>query len=558
MGLVQWLVTRIFPPELLPRMDFSKGIADDARTVVAVPAMLDNAEVTRRLIHDLEVRYLSNPDPNLSFVLLSDFVDAAEKEMPHDEARLKLAETRIKALNRRYADAGRDTFYLLHRERRWSEGEKIWIGWERKRGKIVEFNHWILGDDRMSFKWHVGKTRELRGTRFVITLDADTMLPKGAAQALAGIMAHPLNAAEFDPKTKRVIAGYTVVQPRVEIDPASEESSAFTRIVAGDIGIDPYAHAVSDAYQDLFGTGIYVGKGIYDVATFTSSLAHTIPPRRVLSHDLLEGVLGRAGLASDISVYEHFPPHYIAYVRRLHRWIRGDWQLIPWLSPFVPVTGEHLVRNPLQLIDRWKIFENLRRSVFFPLLFAFLVASWLLAPSALIVWTLLGVFAPAAHLLVGIASGVVAGFRRSERHGLWTVLRSLGRSDVERWMLSVTFTCHLAVVAVDAIARSLTRMFITRRRLLEWVTFSATSALVRVDSMRKTIWLEMWISMLMAVAALRVPARASACHRHDAVRLGQTPAMFASPSWRCRARTPAGVRWRPSRVSLLPARSPSP
>ena len=502
MGLVQWLVTRIFPPDLLPRMDFSKGIADEARTIVAVPALLDNTQVTEQLIHDLEVRFLGNPDPNLSFVLLSDFVDAPEKVMPQDKALLELAKTRIKALNHRYANAGRDTFCLLHRERRWSEGEKIWKGWERKRGKIIEFNRWILGEGRAAFKWRFGNTRELHGTRFVITLDADTMLPKGAAQALAGIMAHPLNAAEFDPQTKRVIAGYTVVQPRVEIDPASEESSAFTRIVAGDIGLDPYAHAVSDAYQDLFGTGIYIGKGIYDVATFTASLAQTIPPRRVLSHDLLEGVLGRAGLASDISVYEHFPPHYIAYARRLHRWIRGDWQLIPWLPPLIPVTGGRLARNPLQLIDRWKIFENLRRSLFFPLLFAFLVASWLLAPSALIVWTLLGVFAPAAHLLVGIASGVAGGFRRAERRGLWTVLRSFSRTDVERWMLSVSFTCHLAVVAVDAIARSLTRMFVTRRRLLEWVTFSASSALVRPDSMRKTIWLEMWISMLMAMAVL--------------------------------------------------------
>ncbi len=236
MGLVQWLVTRVFPPDLLPRMDFSKGIADEARTIVAVPALLDNTQVTEQLLHDLEVRYLGNPDPNLSFVLLSDFVDAPKKVMPQDKALLDLAETRIKVLNHRYANAGRDIFFLLHRERRWSEGEKVWKGWERKRGKIVEFNRWILGEDRAAFKWRFGDTDELHGTRFVITLDADTMLPKGAAQALAGIMAHPLNAAEFDPQTKRVIAGYTVVQPRVEIDPASEESSAFTRIVAGDIG----------------------------------------------------------------------------------------------------------------------------------------------------------------------------------------------------------------------------------------------------------------------------------------------------------------------------------
>jgi len=501
-GMVQWLVTRSFPPTLLPRMDFSKGIPDKARTTVIVPALLDNTRVTEQLIYDLEVRYLANPDLSLSFVLLSDFTDAPEQEMPSDQALLNLAEIRIQALNRRYGAGDRDRFYLLHRERRWSKGENVWKGWERKRGKIAEFNGWLLDPSQESFKWQVGNTTELQGTRFVITLDADTLLPKGAAQALAGIMAHPLNAAEFDPNTQRVVAGYTVIQPRVEIDPASEESSAFSQIVAGDIGIDPYAHAVSDAYQDLFGTGLYVGKGIYDVATFSASLAHTIPPRRVLSHDLLEGLLGRAGLASDISVYEHFPPHYIAYARRLHRWIRGDWQLLPWLLSHIPVTGGHQVKNPLRLIDRWKIFENLRRSLFFPSLFAFLVAVWLLAPSAVGVWTLFGIFAPAAHLIVGIASGVVGGFRRSRRHSLWMVLRSLSRTDIKRWLLSIAFSGHLALVAVDAIARTLTRMLLTHRRLLEWVSFSTASARTRVDTMGKMIWNEMLGSVLVALATL--------------------------------------------------------
>ncbi|MCJ7815533.1 MAG: hypothetical protein MUP31_05725, partial [Xanthomonadales bacterium] len=285
--LLHWLVTRTFRPERLPRMDFSKGIKDGARTIVAVPAMLDNLDMTTQLIRDLEVRYLSNPDPNLSFALLTDFTDAAEMETPRDQQLLKLAEEGIKNLNDRYAGTQHDRFYLLHRERLWSEGEKTWKGWERKRGKIVEFNRWLLGDENTSFKWHFGRTGELKGARFVITLDADTKMPKGAAQALASIMAHPLNTAEFDPQNHRVVAGYTVVQPRVEIDPASEEISMFTRIVSGDIGLDPYSHAVSDAYQDLFGTGIYVGKGIYDVETFTASLAHTVPPCRVLSHDLL-------------------------------------------------------------------------------------------------------------------------------------------------------------------------------------------------------------------------------------------------------------------------------
>lgn len=506
MELLHWLVTRTFIPQRLPRMDFTKAIAENARTIVVVPAMLGNSALTTRLIRDLEVRYLSNPDNNLSFALLTDFTDAREKELPKDQELLKLAEENIENLNKRYAHSDHDKFYLLHRERLWSEGEKIWKGWERKRGKIVEFNRWILGDESTSFKWFLGRTDELKGARFVITLDADTKMPKGAAQALASILAHPLNAAEFDPENQRVIAGYTVIQPRVEIDPASEESSTFTRIVSGDIGLDPYSHAVSDAYQDLFGTGIYVGKGIYDIATFTASLAHTVPPRRVLSHDLLEGVLGRAGLASDICVYEHFPPNYITYIRRMHRWIRGDWQLLPWLAPRIPVVGGRLVKNPIQLIDRWKILENLRRSLFFPCLFAFLVGAWLLAPSALPAWTLLGIFAPAAFLVVGLTTRVVNGFRHPARRGLWMALNDLNRIDVERWFLSVSFTCHLAIVSLDAIARTLTRMFITHRHLLEWVTFFTANARVQKGSIRRTVWLEMWISTLLALLTLSLLA----------------------------------------------------
>ena len=504
MGLefLYWLVTRLFRPERLARMNFSKGISRNARTIVAVPAMLDNRRLTQQLIDDLEVRYLSNPDPNLSFVLLTDFLDAPKKEKPEDRKLLKLAEAGIRELNQRYGDNERDKFHLLHRQRLWSEGEQTWKGWERKRGKIIEFNRWLKGDENTSFRWFFGRTETLRGARYVITLDADTKMPKGTAQALASIMAHPLNTAEFDPQNQRVIAGYTVIQPRVEIDPASEERSAFTRILSGDIGLDPYSHAVSDAYQDLFGTGIYVGKGIYDVETFTTSLAHSLPPQKILSHDLIEGVLGRAGLASDICVYEHFPPNYVAYTRRMHRWIRGDWQLLPWLAPSIPVTGGGTVNNPITMIDRWKIFENLRRSLFFPLLFVFLVVCWLVAPSHLAIWTLIGVLAPASFLLIGLTTRVINGFRHPARLGLWTALHSINRIDIQRWILSVSFTCHLSMVSMDAIGRTLTRMFITHRHLLEWVTFSAANAGSQVQSIRKSVWRVMWVSVLIALAAL--------------------------------------------------------
>ncbi len=290
------------------------------------------------LIDQLERHYLSNatvvPSPNLRFALLTDFADAPEEQMPEDEALLAHAQAGIEELNRSYGSSA--SFCLLHRSRRWNPKEDTWMGWERKRGKFMEFNRLILGDHDTTYTTQIGDVQALQGSRYVVTLDADTVMPQDSTPRLIATLAHPLNRAEFDEETGRVIAGYTVLQPRTEVKPTSVNVTLFTRVFAGDAGLDLYTLAVSDVYQDLFGEGAFVGKGIYDVGAFHRSLENRVPDNTLLSHDLFEGIHGRAGLVTDIVLYEDYPPGYLTYASREHRWVRGDWQLLPWLLPRVP------------------------------------------------------------------------------------------------------------------------------------------------------------------------------------------------------------------------------
>ena len=369
--LVHWNVTHRIKPQSLPRMDFSEGIPPGNRTMVVVPTLLESAGELNHLLQELELYYLSNPDPQLTYALLTDFGDAPAQNMPEDEQLLALASTGIENLNKKYAKAA--PFYLFHRQRQWNPSEGVWMGWERKRGKLADFNRLLLNLGETAYTTQVGDARLgvvpvlLGSIKYVITLDADTSLPQGSANRLVATLAHPLNHAEFAADGRSVVAGYTVLQPRVAIKPTSANRSLFSQIFAGNAGFDLYSFAVSDVYQDLFGEGSYVGKGIYDVAAFERSLAGQVRQNTLLSHDLFEGIYGRAALVTDIVLYEEYPSRYLVYARRLRRWIRGDWQLLPWLFPIVH-TENGMARNRLSTINLWKVFDNLRRSLLPPTL----------------------------------------------------------------------------------------------------------------------------------------------------------------------------------------------
>jgi len=463
-SLVHSLIPRLVPPRLLPKMEFQEGIPRECSTLVAIPALLTSPQEVDALLRQLEQHFLSTLDANLHFALLTDFGDAPQKRMPGDEALLARAREGIRALNQKYAHGQRARFQMFHRARTWNPQEGVWMGWERKRGKLVELSGLMRGGGKSSYI--VGGFGRLPHVRYVITLDADSKLTRGVARRLVATLAHPLNQAVFDPHSGALIGGYTLLQPRVRVKPTSVGKTILTRIFAGDRGLDLYTEAVSDVYQDLFQEGTYVGKGIMDLAAFQRSLAGRVPENALLSHDLLESVVGRAGLVSDVTLLEDFPDQYLAYEERMHRWIRGDWQLLPWLLAQVPLEAGGGIPNYLSALDRWKIFDNLRRSLLAPSMLALLVAGWVWLPGPAAVWTGLAILAPAASLLAGIALEI--GNRRSAVPSL-QVLRPLG-ADLLRWSFALIFLPFEAMIAVDAIGVTLIRLVLTRRRLLQWTS----------------------------------------------------------------------------------------
>ncbi|MCP3920367.1 MAG: DUF3131 domain-containing protein [bacterium] len=500
--LVQWVLTNVLPPRVLPKLDSACGFPEDCRTLVAVPCLLGSVREVQGLVRELELHYLRNADEQLEFALLSDWVDAPEETLPSDSELLRRVEAGIQLLNRKHGKEGRGPFHLLHRRRLWNPSEGVWMGFERKRGKLEELNRLLLEGASPGLDHVVGRPDGLLGVRYVITLDAGTLLPQGAAGRLVGVLAHPLNRPELDPKTGRIRRGYTVVQPRVEILPTAAARSCFTRLFAGDAAIDIYSRAVSDVYQDLCAEGIYVGKGAYDVAAFARSLAGRVPENALVSHDHFEGLHGRVALASDIVLYEDYPSHYVAYARRLHRWVRGDWQLLPWLGKRVPEKGGGRAPNRFTVLGRWILFDNLRRSLLTPGLLLVLAAGWLWLPGHPIVWCALGVLAPAGHVFTGLVSGLVRGPRRNRVRAWAARLVQTLRQNAGRWFLYIVFLAHEAIVVTDAILRTLFRLTITRRHLLEWRTAEHTARLLAARRPHTLVWREMAGSPLVALVLL--------------------------------------------------------
>ena len=479
-GIVNWLTTLLVTPRPLPRMDYSRGIPSQSRTLVVVPTMIGSAEGVESLVEALEVRFLANRHEHLHFGLLTDFKDAPAETMPDDEALLALARDRIEALNDKHRNprgpgddgAGGDTFFLFHRPRRWNAQERTWMGYERKRGKLADLNALLRGRGHGSFSLVVGDTAVLPGVKYVITLDTDTQLPRDAARQFAGAMAHPLNRPRFDATGAckaggRVTEGYGILQPRVSISVPGANRSWYSRLHGGDPGIDPYTRAVSDVYQDAFGEGSFIGKGIYDVDAFEHSCGARFPENRILSHDLIEGCYARSGLLSDVQLYEEYPSTYRADIERRHRWIRGDWQLAGWLLPFVPGPDGRRSRNTLSALSVWKLFDNLRRSLAPAALMLVLVLGWTILPGPW-TWTLLVlavlVLPPACAILVDLV-------RKPEEMPLRQHLATLAGTAVRhasQTLLTLAFLPYEATVNLDAIARTAWRMLVSRRRLLEW------------------------------------------------------------------------------------------
>ena len=489
-AFLQFVFARLLPPRVLPKLDFKTGLPRDIHTLVVMPTLLGRAEDVTSMLRQIELHYLSNPDPELQFALLTDLVDAETLPVVlGEDPFLEAASLGIGALNAKHGVDGVGPFHLLHRKLGWNPAEGRFMGWERKRGKLEELNRLLRGDANTSYTLHIGNSEGLKGVRFVITLDSDTQLPMGSAHRLVGLLAHPLNRAVFEPHTRRVIEGYTIVQPRIETSPSSSSRTPFSRFFAGDVGFDIYTHACSELYQDLFGSGVYVGKGIYEVDAFVRSLGDRVPENTLVSHDLFEGIQGRTALASDIVLFESYPSSYAAYALRMHRWLRGDWQLCPWLLPTVPSSGGAHVTNTLLGADRWKIVDNLRRSLSTPCLFALLVLGWTILPGSSALWTV--------GVLALLAAPSAPAFARGGRSGL---------VSVGRYALGVAFLAYESSIVLDAIVRVWARMTVTKKLLLQWTAAADTAVRIEARSQRGMYWVTMMPSPLSACAALALVA----------------------------------------------------
>ena len=503
-ALVNLLVTLLLPPRALPRLDFSSGIPAVHRAMVVVPTLLGSAEEIDDLLEALEIRYLGNRDANLFFALLTDFRDADECTQPGDAAILDYARSAVEALNETYREDRRCIFYLFHRPREWNPVERVWMGYERKRGKLEQFNALLRGEEQRAFSDIVGDVSILTSIKYVITLDTDTQLPRDAARTLIANIAHPLNRPVYDAEKQRIVEGYAILQPRASISMASAGQSRFAKLFAGESGIDPYTREVSDVYQDIFGEGSFIGKGIYDVDAFRQAVDGRFPENLILSHDLLESGYARSALVTDVDLIEEHPSSYAIEASRRHRWIRGDWQLAGWLLPRVPgppaPDGLQVKRqpNPLSALSIWKILDNLRRSLVSPALLALLAGGWLFGPGTAWFWTLL---VTAVVFLPTMLSTMIEFIRKpAERDWLLHLIltgKSAGRPFVLA-LLSLLLLPYDTLISLDAILRSGVRMLFTRHGLLLWQLRSYATR-----NARRTLagfFREMWVAPVAALA----------------------------------------------------------
>lgn len=492
------IICHVYRPGMLPKLELKTGISRELSAFVIIPTLLTSPARARELLHQLEVYYLSNREKNLFFALVGDFRDAPSEFQETDDAIVKTMKDGILELNRKYAEDSQDLFYYFHRKRTYNSAQNRWMGWERKRGAIIEFNRLLCGSGDTHFEIMTGDVGRLPKIKYVITLDADTSLPMGAAKRLIGTIAHPLNRAVVDEETGLVNDGYGLLQPRISVSIPGASRSMFTRIFAGQGGIDPYTTAVSDIYQDIFDEGIFTGKGIYEVDTFQRVLDGRIPENAILSHDLLEGCHLRAGLVSDIELVDGYPAGYGSYAARLHRWVRGDWQLLTWLAGSVRNGNGEKRKNSLSGLSRWKILDNMRRSLLDPALLVLILAGAGLLPGNDLVWIGFALLVTISPITMGFLNMLLTGSLKLKSSNS-TVMSGIHAAACQSVLLFMLIP-HQAYLMSDAIIRTLYRVFVSHKNMLEWVTAADVEANSK-NSVSSYVR-KMWFSYPAAAAVL--------------------------------------------------------
>ena len=497
------ILGHVFKPSRLPKLDLKYGITDNLAAMVIMPTLLTSEKRVRELLDQLEVYYLGNKDKNLSFALVGDFRDSPQETEPGDDSIVDAALAGVRELNDKYGAGRGNIFFYMHRRRKFNAKQRKWMGWERKRGAIVEFARLLKKTGESGFSVVSCNIGELPRVKYIITLDADTCLPMGAARKLVGTIAHPLNNAVVDRGKGIVTEGYGLLQPRISVGVSSSNYSTFTRIFAGQGGIDPYTTAVSDIYQDIFREGIFTGKGIFDIDVFMEVLDSRLPENTILSHDLIEGCHLRTGLVTDIELVDGYPGRYSSFSMRLHRWVRGDWQLLPWLASRVRNGKGEMVNNPLTALSRWKIFDNLRRSLVNLALFILLLMGAGILPGSFCVWFGLALATAAAPLLTGILNILLSGNVRSLKAKRKTTAVTGIKASIYQSVLLFAFIPYQAWLMADAILRTLGRVIFTRRNMLEWITAADMENLLKNDV--KGFFKRMWMGIAGALALIVFP-----------------------------------------------------
>ncbi len=489
-SIFNWSVSKLVEPRFIPKMNFEGGVPQESSTMVVIPTLLNDENRVKHILGEMEVYYLANGGPNMYFGLLGDFKDSSEEHEKNDENITKLALKLVKKLNEKYAKGGKDIFYFFNRYRQYNEKEGTWLGWERKRGKIMEFNELLKGSENTSYDVISGDITNLNKLKYIITLDADTKLPRDSAKKLIGAMAHVLNKPYIDIKSKKVLRGHGLMQPRISVSNSSANKTMFARIFSGETGMDLYTNAISDVYEDLFGEGIFTGKGIYDIDAFYNILKNEIPENSVLSHDLLEGSYVRAALLTDVELIDGYPAYYNSSCKRLHRWVRGDWQLIPWLFK----------KSPLNMLSKWKIFDNLRRSLISPTIIILVILSLFIFknPDKWLVIAFISLLGP---IFFDVSESVIlpnTGVTLTGKIDSW-------KNVIEQVFLIFCFLPYQAYLMLDAIIRTLYRLFISKKNLLEWQTAADAEANIgkSLSSYIENMWVSSLISIIIAAAAFK-------------------------------------------------------
>ncbi|KAB3534392.1 glycosyl transferase [Alkaliphilus pronyensis] len=504
--ITNWIFTRMVEPSFIPRYEYRDGIPSEATSIVVIPTLLPNKERVKELFEALEVYYLANKEKNLYFAIIGDYKDDIHEEMPTDKEIVDTALNEAKRLNNKYSKEASDFFYF-HRKRQFSKTQGRWMGWERKRGALLEFNQLIKGLKNTSFSIVSDDIKALEEVKYVITLDADTFLPIDTAKKLIGMITHPLNRAYVDDKKGIVTEGYGLIQPKISNGIEAVGKSNFTRTYGGEGGIDSYATLYSDVYQDLFNEGIFTGKGIYDIEVFNSILSKALPDNAILSHDLLEGSYLRTGLATDVEFIDGFPSNYSSYIKRLHRWVRGDWQLLPWLSNRVKNREGNTIENPLSILAKWKIIDNLRRSLIPIAVLLLIIAGALILPGEFAVWLILVIITLSVPFITGVIEHINEKIFSTINTKAGCKKMSSGLSyRLHHFFMTFVFIPYEAAVMTDAIIRTLYRITVSKKNLLQWVTVADVEKNLKgdIDSFISQMKAAIYVSIALIIMVLSI------------------------------------------------------